>query len=54
MALSTTVLLGQLSKDRRNQIHTLAALLHGGLQQVEEPRMVWSSTTLCEASAIAR
>ena len=31
------VLFGQLSKHRRDQIHALAALLHGGLQQVEEP-----------------
>jgi hypothetical protein len=48
------VLFGQAGKHRRHQIHALAALLDGGLQQVEKPRMVCSSTTLCEASAIAR
>ena len=31
------VLFGQLGKHRRHQIHALAALLDGGLQQVEEP-----------------
>ncbi len=38
---------------RRHLTHALAALLNGGVQQVEKPRMVCGSTTLCEASAIA-
>jgi Serine acetyltransferase, N-terminal. len=33
---SSIMLLGQPGKNGRNQIHTLTALLHGRLQQVEE------------------
>lgn len=48
------VLFGKLGKHRWNQIHALAALFNGGLQQVEEPAHGLEQHHVVRRSAIAR